>query len=67
MLKRPSELISQSNFKRFFTAFDTYRSLQSFCNYRESEVWSLESGVKDTLHLTPDFRLQTVFDGDKSY
>jgi hypothetical protein len=40
MLKRPCELISQSNFKSFYTASDTYRSLQSFCNYKKSGIWS---------------------------
>jgi hypothetical protein len=38
MLKRPSELISPSNIKGLYTASDTYRSLQSFCNFKPSAV-----------------------------
>jgi hypothetical protein len=78
MLKRPSELISQSNIKGLQTASATYRSLQSFCNYRKT-VWGLASGVwrlwaKVKLLivayrlLTPDFRLQTpdfFYQGEK--
>lgn len=59
MLKRPSELISPSNITGLYTASDTYRSLQSFCNYNQSGVWSLESGVKRHLLLAFDSRLQT--------
>jgi hypothetical protein len=37
MLKRPSELISPGNIRGFHTAAsDTYRSLQSFCNFKQS-------------------------------
>jgi hypothetical protein len=71
MLKRPGELISQSNFKQFHTASDTYRSLHSFCNSRaawslESEVWSRKNElVFDSRLQTPDSRLSLT--GDKSY
>ena len=43
MLKRPSEAISQSNFKGFLTASDSYRSLQSFCINRVESLKSSES------------------------
>jgi hypothetical protein len=46
MLKRPSELISQSNFKWFHTASDTYRSLQSFCNFKQSAISYQLSAVR---------------------
>jgi hypothetical protein len=38
MLKRPGEQISPGNIKGFYTASDTYRSLQSFCNYKPSAI-----------------------------
>jgi hypothetical protein len=39
MLKRPSEFISQGNIKRFHSASAAYqRSLQSFCNFKQSAV-----------------------------
>jgi hypothetical protein len=38
MLKRPGEFISPGNIKGLYTASDTYRSLQSFCNYKPSAI-----------------------------
>ena len=76
MLKRPSELISPSNIKGLYTASDTYRSLQSFCNYKLSAILSHESGVwshesKETCFwpLTHDSRLQDsrLFREEMSY
>jgi hypothetical protein len=46
MLKRPSELISPSNIKGFYTASDAYRSLQSICNFKLSAIsFQLSAGI----------------------
>jgi hypothetical protein len=63
MLKRPSELNSQSNIQSYHTASDArrHRSLHSSCNLKtawslKSEVWSQEIENKSFLS---DFGLQT--------
>jgi hypothetical protein len=56
MLKRPGEPISPGNIKGFYTASDTYRSLQSFCNYKLS-AFSHQRSANMSLNLKPGFRL----------
>jgi hypothetical protein len=60
MLKRLSEVISQSNIKGLYTASDSYRSLQYFCSNQHPQsgvqrVWSLEP---TTVFDFVDFKLQ---------
>jgi hypothetical protein len=49
MLKRPSEPVSRSNIKRFSsTASAAYqRSLQSFCNFKQSAFSNQRSAFAD--------------------
>jgi hypothetical protein len=51
MLKRPSDLAAESNIKGFHTASDAFRSLQYFCNYKQTAINNQYSAGKLVLRM----------------